>query len=138
MIKAAAAALSVGVLGFTAVTLLGMRQPVAYSFGWYSVVGGAIFGTGMVLAGGCASSSLWRSAEGHVQLWLALAAFAVSGAVSKHALYAIGFERTSGLYLPDVLGEANAGVITASVVSLAVVWAWWKAARRAESRLGAI
>lgn len=44
-----------------------------------SLSGGALFGIGMVFAGGCASGALWRAGEGHLKLWLALACFAWSG-----------------------------------------------------------
>ena len=44
-----------------------------------SLLGGTIFGVGMVLAGGCASGSLWRMGEGHLKLWVAVFFFAWSG-----------------------------------------------------------
>ncbi|MDD5295696.1 MAG: YeeE/YedE thiosulfate transporter family protein [Rhodocyclaceae bacterium] len=54
-----------------------------------SLLGGLIFGIGMVFAGGCASGSLWRMGEGHVKLWVAAFFFAWMGstasAVLKHA-----------------------------------------------------
>ena len=46
-----------------------------------SLSGGAVFGIGMVFAGGCASGSLWRMAEGHVKLWVAVFFFAWSGSI---------------------------------------------------------
>ncbi len=50
------------------------------------IIGGVFFGIGMVLAGGCASGSLWRAAEGHVKLWVALAAAVLSYVPLKNAL----------------------------------------------------
>jgi uncharacterized protein len=44
-----------------------------------SLIGGAVFGVGMIFAGGCASGSLWRMGEGHLKLWVALFFFAWSG-----------------------------------------------------------
>jgi uncharacterized membrane protein YedE/YeeE len=41
-----------------------------------SFIGGIIFGIGMVIAGGCASGSIWRAAEGHIKLWIAVFFFA--------------------------------------------------------------
>ncbi|MDH3526286.1 MAG: YeeE/YedE thiosulfate transporter family protein [Gammaproteobacteria bacterium] len=46
-----------------------------------SVVGGVVFGIGMVFAGGCASGSLWRMGEGHLKLWVAVFFFAWIGSV---------------------------------------------------------
>ncbi len=45
-----------------------------------SLLGGTIFGIGMIFAGGCASGSLWRMGEGHLKLWVAAAFFGWSGA----------------------------------------------------------
>lgn len=46
-----------------------------------SLVGGLIFGIGMVFAGGCASGSLWRVGEGHVKLMVAVFFFGWSGSI---------------------------------------------------------
>lgn len=35
-----------------------------------SLLGGIIFGFGMVIAGGCGGGMMWRVGEGHVKLWL--------------------------------------------------------------------
>lgn len=48
----------------------------AHPIGWHVVIGGAIFGLGMVLSGGCASSSLYKTGEGN--LGGALVLFAIS------------------------------------------------------------
>jgi uncharacterized membrane protein YedE/YeeE len=44
-----------------------------------SLLGGTIFGIGMVFAGGCASGALWRMGEGHLKLWVAGFFFAWGG-----------------------------------------------------------
>ena len=41
-----------------------------------SLIGGIIFGIGMIASGGCASGSLWRMGEGHIKLWIAVFFFA--------------------------------------------------------------
>jgi uncharacterized membrane protein YedE/YeeE len=46
-----------------------------------SVLGGVVFGIGMVFAGGCASGSLWRMGEGHLKLWVAVFFFAWTGSL---------------------------------------------------------
>jgi len=48
-----------------------------------SLVGGLIFGVGMIFAGGCASGSLWRMGEGHVKLWVAMFFFAWVGSIAS-------------------------------------------------------
>lgn len=46
-----------------------------------SVLGGLIFGFGMIFAGGCASGSLWRVGEGHLKLVVAVFFFSWSGSL---------------------------------------------------------
>jgi uncharacterized membrane protein YedE/YeeE len=81
-----------------------------------SLLGGLIFGIGMVFAGGCASGSLWRMGEGHLKLWVSMFFFAWSGSTSsalfkKFQITAIDetnldtFERTAigfQAYWPDM------------------------------------
>jgi hypothetical protein len=44
-----------------------------------SLLGGLVFGIGMIFAGGCASGALWRMGEGHLKLWVAGFFFAWGG-----------------------------------------------------------
>ena len=50
-----------------------------------SLVGGLIFGIGMVFAGGCASGSLWRMGEGHLKLWVTMFFFSWMGSIASAA-----------------------------------------------------
>ncbi len=82
-----------------------------------SLLGGLIFGIGMVFAGGCASGSLWRMGEGHLKLWVSMFFFAWMGSTAsalfkKFQITSIDetnldtFERTAvgfQAYLPDML-----------------------------------
>lgn len=71
-------------IGIMVVKALGIREPVHYvrgTFGWGAVVGGAIFGFGAMLAGGCGSGTLWRVGEGQVKLWLVVPFFGISNAL---------------------------------------------------------
>lgn len=51
-----------------------------------SLVGGFLFGIGMVFAGGCASGGLWRMGEGHLKLWVAMFFFAWIGSIASALL----------------------------------------------------
>ncbi len=55
-----------------------------------SLVGGVIFGIGMIFAGGCASGSLWRMGEGHLKLWVAMFFFAWMGSTASAILKMTG------------------------------------------------
>lgn len=48
-----------------------------------SLVGGVVFGIGMIFGGGCASGSLWRMGEGHVKMWVTLLFFAWAGSTAS-------------------------------------------------------
>ncbi|MCK9387530.1 MAG: YeeE/YedE family protein [Sulfuritalea sp.] len=62
-----------------------------------SLLGGLIFGVGMIFAGGCASGSLWRMGEGHIKLWVAAFFFAVSASVSNALL------KKAGLFVSEIM-----------------------------------
>ncbi len=55
-----------------------------------SLLGGAIFGVGMVFAGGCASGALWRMGEGHAKLWVAMLFFAWIGSIASAVFKKLG------------------------------------------------
>jgi len=55
-----------------------------------SLLGGLVFGIGMIFAGGCASGSLWRMGEGHIKLWVAIFFFAWSGSIASAVLKKYG------------------------------------------------
>ncbi|MDP1650644.1 MAG: YeeE/YedE family protein [Rubrivivax sp.] len=63
-----------------AVSLTGTSSFHPSPIGLYSVVGGAIFGFGMVFTGGCASGSLYKTGEGSVAALLVVAALSFSQA----------------------------------------------------------
>ena len=99
-----------------------------------SLLGGLIFGIGMVFAGGCASGSLWRMGEGHLKLWVSMFFFAWSGSTAsalfkKFQLTSIDetnidtFERTAvgfQAYLPDML--SGWGITLLISGSLLLLW----------------
>jgi len=84
--RAMAISIIISVLGFAALKWSGLRGenvyvPQAFWFG--GLVGGVIFGIGMVVAGGCGSGSVWRAGEGHIKLMLAVISFAMSTSLFK-------------------------------------------------------
>lgn len=76
--------ISVHAVGLAALTSTGVIAPDYSTFAPAAViVGGFLFGLGIILAGGCASGTWYRSAEGLVGSWVALAMYAVSAAAMK-------------------------------------------------------
>ncbi len=81
-----AIAVIVSVLGFAALKASGLRPEwvyVAPTFWVGSFLGGVVFGFGMPFAGGCASGSCWRSAEGGVKQMVAFAFMGISNSLSN-------------------------------------------------------
>jgi uncharacterized membrane protein YedE/YeeE len=94
MSKAVILALAVGIpiasLIFQA-KLLDPYVAIPPRFWLGSLLGGAVFGLGMVLAGGCGSGSLWRVGEGHLKLWLAVFFFAWVGSIASALFHQAGW-----------------------------------------------
>ncbi|MBE0529858.1 MAG: YeeE/YedE family protein [Rhodospirillales bacterium] len=56
-----------------------LANPARFWIG--SLLGGGLFGFGMIFASGCGSGALWRAGEGQVKLWVAVFFFAWSGSL---------------------------------------------------------
>ncbi|MCS6785726.1 MAG: YeeE/YedE thiosulfate transporter family protein [Thiobacillaceae bacterium] len=104
MTKAILLALAVGIPSAAFLFSRGVIDPytaIPATFWLGSLVGGVIFGIGMIFAGGCASGSLWRMGEGHLKLWVAMFFFAWMGSTASALL------DRSGLTLPDVEADVD-------------------------------
>ncbi len=53
----------------------------AAPYGWHAVIAGVVFGVGMVLTGGCASGSLYKSGEGNVTAMLVMVTISTTLAI---------------------------------------------------------
>ncbi|MGB9713700.1 MAG: YeeE/YedE family protein [Candidatus Bathyarchaeales archaeon] len=83
LLKAVIVAIIVSMLGFHLMASFGIIQlnPKPLSWG-ANIVGGFIFGIGMVLAGGCASGTTYRVGEGMVGSFVALLGFMMSAVIT--------------------------------------------------------
>lgn len=100
--------------------------------GLSTVIGGVLFGTGMVLAGGCSSGSLYRVGEGY-----AASAVAVLGMVAGLGLLAYHWNwwwdtlivNEPKIWLPEVLPGGYAGSVALTFVGLGAIFLlalWWE------------
>src|SRR5581483_3625647 len=83
--RAVALAVVVSTLGFTILTFTDLKDRgewVLASAGAGALVGGLLFGVGMVLAGGCGAGAVWRAGEGQVKLWAAMLTFALGASLT--------------------------------------------------------
>jgi len=107
LLKAVITAVLVGMVGFATMAAFGLIKISPTPFFWgANLVGGFIFGIGMVLAGGCASGITYRVGEGMVGALAALIGLAISA-----TLTAMGFLKPIKDYLQSstkvMVGESN-------------------------------
>ena len=133
--KAVALAVIISTVGFTILKWTDLRDwetSVNAGFWIGSLLGGFVFGIGMSLAGGCATGSLWRAGEGHVKLWVAVAAFALSASHFRAWLNDSGWGSRLGepFFLPDYVDWKFALM---SIIGLMCLWylaATWNEVKR--------
>jgi uncharacterized protein len=125
-------AMGTAVLGFNALVFSGVLQAsnsiyAGPSVGWLSaIVGGLLFGVGMVLASGCASKTLVRAGAGNLKavvvlLVIAFAGFAtlkgIGAVVRVLTVDAVHLDLSTGQDLPSLL-SAQWGIKTTKLAGL--------------------
>ena len=77
--------IAIQAIGVTTLTQLGVIHLSWKPLPWLGViVGGLLFGVSIVLAGGCATGTWFRSGEGLVGSWIALVFYAIGAAAMKY------------------------------------------------------
>ena len=128
--RVAALAVVLSTLGFSILKFTDLKDKGDWVFpaaGVGAVLGGALFGVGMTVAGGCGAGSIWRAGEGQVKLWVAVACFALAASVARLALAQSGALTKLGaaVFLPAWLGWGGAIVITVAVMAAWALAATW-------------
>jgi len=108
-------ALVVVIVGANALDQMGLIHFRNIPFTWLAnVLGGYLFGIGMVLGGGCATGTLYRIGEGMIGSWFAALGFMImAGAMLSGALYPLakflwfGTESFRFYYMPEGGGPVN-------------------------------
>lgn len=129
-------ALGVMLLGYAAVMGLGLQDPSALwvaPVGWNSLIGGALFGIGMVVAGSCASGTLYRAGAGYIHFWIVLAAMLLGQLVFSllfdsvfNPLWMQPLRITGGQSVYRWTDSVPEPVIGLAVVALAVAVLAWR------------
>lgn len=91
-----------------------------------TILGGLIFGIGMMLGGGCASGSLTDSGEGASRAWIVVVFFSLGGILGHGMLPTLdesflGRTSISLIYLPDYFGYV--GSVVVSLIGLIIIYA---------------
>ncbi len=142
IMKAILLGLGVATVGFAAIMRaavplpgLDLLPPQAHILpvGVSTVLGGLLFGYGMVLSGGCVSGSLYRAAEGYVASWVSLAGVVVGlGVISQtwNWWWAAFVSAEPLTWLPGLAGLGYAGALALTFGGLVVAFVfltWWEA-----------
>jgi len=99
-------------------------------FGIPHLIGGILFGFGIILTGGCASGILYRMGEGYISLWVAF-----FGMLVGHGFIAHNWEwlhpnllKGTKVWLPQYLGWGWSIFLTISALMLVYLWiSYWQA-----------
>ncbi len=138
-LKALLVGLAVGSVGFAMVmsTIVGDpstgRMPDdahILPLGITTVLGGVLFGVGMVLAGGCVTGSLYRMGEGYVGSWVAMGGVLL-GLYALNRTWNWWWEVTIStsprIWFPTSLGYGVSLVLTAVLLALSyLATLWWE------------
>jgi uncharacterized membrane protein YedE/YeeE len=133
--RAAALAVVVSMLGFALLKFTDLKDKGEWVFpaaGAGALVGGLVFGVGMVLTGGCGAGSIWRAGEGQVKLWVAVATFALGASATRLVLTQTGLQARLGVavFLPSVVGWAGAVALVVLVMAAWAAFATWNETSR--------
>jgi uncharacterized membrane protein YedE/YeeE len=131
--RAAAVAIVISMLGFTILKFTDLKDRGEWVFpaaGAGALLGGLIFGIGMVLAGGCGSGSIWRVGEGQVKLLAAVITFALGASTTRLLLAQTGLQGKLGaaVFIPAWLGWAGAVFLVITVMAAWAAFATWNEA----------
>jgi uncharacterized protein len=112
------------------ITTLGFDPPTAniLPVGAHTVLGGVLFGVGMVLAGGCVSGSLYRMGEGYLASWVAFAGLMGGLLVSAYSWewwWETSMAAGPRIWLPRSLGHSGALILTLLALAAAFLWVLW-------------
>ena len=138
--RAAAVALTLSMIGFSILKATDLKDATDWvfpSFWLGSLLGGTLFGIGMVIAEGCGVGSIWRVGEGHIKLWVAVFFFAIGASTARLILLrtALLGKLGSPLFMPHLFGWPAA---IWTVVILMIFWyllSGWNEQRRHEGVL---
>jgi uncharacterized membrane protein YedE/YeeE len=104
--------------------------------GLSTIIGGLLFGFGMVLSGGCVSGSLFRMAEGYVASWVSVGGIVIGLGLLSHTWnwwWQASISSESTVWIPSKFGLGYGGGVILTLSALLVAFLlllWW------ESRFG--
>ena len=134
ILRAYLLALLVAMVGVQAIEALGLVDIPLRPLRWVSnIVGGLLFGVGMILSGGCSGSTWYRVGEGAVGAWVVLVGFAIGATTAGVGLLApirTALQKPA-LTVGDGAAPTLANLVVSPWIVIAVLataaglWMWW-------------
>jgi uncharacterized membrane protein YedE/YeeE len=126
--------LGISILGFALVFWGASQKNISiilyvFPFGVHTVVGGLLFGIGMVLAGGCTTGILMRIGEGFAMQWVAFFGLVIGSVLGERSLihWKNTFGELPGIFLPDLFGWLPTLLLEITVLTaLWLLAKWWQ------------
>jgi uncharacterized membrane protein YedE/YeeE len=110
----------VGMAGFAVLDLSGLVTLAPKPFLWANyLIGGIVFGIGMVLSGGCISGSLYKAGIGHINSIVSLVGIPIGIALVEYG----PLSKTNGILKTHVLKSSDGGPVTFSSLTGLPFWA---------------
>ncbi|WP_165241909.1 selenium metabolism membrane protein YedE/FdhT [Corynebacterium lizhenjunii] len=111
-------------------------QPLTKPAGWGTVIGGFLFGLGIIFAGACETGMMYRAMEGQLVAWVAFAGNIVGATVLAYGWDHWGIHAALVANAPKINFYDAWGPWPALVASLAALAVWWVAMspRRADRK----
>ena len=95
-----------------------------------TVLGGVLFGVGMVLAGGCVTGSLYRMGEGYLGSWVAMGGVLIGLYALNRTWnwwWEVSIATAPRIWFPTSLGYGGSLLLTAVLLALAyLATLWWE------------
>ncbi|TEU07025.1 YeeE/YedE family protein [Candidatus Bathyarchaeota archaeon] len=144
LMKAIIAGLIIATVGFSIImyATVGLAKPIdsikdgipahakVNPVGLQTIIGGIVFGFGMVLSGGCATGTLWRAGEGYSVQWVALIGFILGTiplAFMWEPIYDGYVSHLPKIWFPEVFGWGGAILLTLFLLGFAyLLVSWWE------------
>ena len=131
----AMAGILVGMFGFAVIKFMGAGTPKEMMWVWPhfwlpAIIGGVVFGLGMVLSGGCVVGSLWRAGEGHIKLWASVVGMIIAMPLTAKYIAAPFYAALSPgmkqkVFLPGEIGYGLSILIFLGIILLWYLFVKW-------------
>lgn len=98
--------------------------------GWHVVLGGLLFGAGMVVSGGCVSGSIYRMGEGYVASWVSFGGILLGLLAAGYTWnwwWRVQIGDGALLWLPAYVGHGGGVALTLlALLAVYLLLLWWE------------